>query len=158
MPGETDRRALSQTRQDIPLRDSLSGPQEQVAGLGRAAANHDLVRIERIDRVSYADSDSLSPDLNDPRRRLIAIVSGFDDIGPEDRLAFRLHATEGGLRIGFGDLSRRPIQRVTRRDVLERSRLRKAARRWHLGSDVEAYDRVSELTRATGCAAVDAPT
>ena len=136
-------------------RDRAARAEQQVAGLRRAAADHHLLRIERVDRVRDADADPLAPDLDDARRGDIAPLGGLDRVGAEHGPALCRERGQRRFRVQPGGLLGQPVERVAGGDELERARLRKARRARHRSGEVEPDDRVSELAGPARRPAVD---
>ena len=68
--------------------------EQQLAGERAAAADHDLLGIERVDRIGNAYADPLAPDVDDRAGVPIASECRFNDVRPEDWLAGCEHPPE----------------------------------------------------------------
>ena len=86
-------------------RDSRGGLEQQLAGHHRAAPDHHLVGVERVDRVRDPDSEPLRPGLDRPRRVRVAIARGRDGVDGGGRLALRREPAERRVRILLRGLS-----------------------------------------------------
>jgi hypothetical protein len=78
-------------------------------------------------------------------------------VGTQHWLAFRPETGERRVGVHPAGQSCEPIERVAGGRELERTRLRKAHRRWDRACQVKTEDRVSELAGGTGRPAVDPP-
>ena len=66
--GDPDRRVQSQPGHDVAERGVARRLEQQLAGARDAAADHDLERVERVDRVGDPDPDPLAQHAQAPQR------------------------------------------------------------------------------------------
>ena len=126
----------------------FAGLEQQVAGGRDAAADHDLLRVEQVDRVGDPDPEPLAEDVEHAQRVGVARLGAVDDVVAGD-LAVLLEplAEERVLllaRLALGE----PVERAPGGEVLERARQRVLALgRGRAVLEVEPDHRVAELAR-----------
>jgi hypothetical protein len=94
--------------------------EQELAGPRCPAAEHDLVRIERVDRVGDAKSDALGPGRDHMRGGGIAGASGPNDIVAQHGLARRPSSPERRLGLRGCGIRGQPVKRRPRGDTLKR--------------------------------------
>ena len=141
-----------------PSATRLRGLEQQLAGPGRATADHDLVRVERVDRVrnrrsrrARAQSSTIR------RRRLVAVLGGLNGFGARARACPRARSrpsAESGCASAASATSRSSAWPAAT-DSSDPGCGKPRRRRHRSARQVETDERVSELAGAAGRAAVD---